>query len=84
MLQDALLDLTNRGDIVIDPFLGSRSTLIAVDKSSRVCHGVEVDPLYVDLTMRRYEARTGRRAVLVETGEPFDGLAARRQRNYRT
>jgi DNA modification methylase len=59
MLEDALLDLTNRGDIVIDPFLGSGSTLIAAEKTGRVCRGVEIDPLYVDVILRRYEAATG-------------------------
>jgi DNA modification methylase len=78
MLEDALLDLTNRGDIVIDPFLGSGSTLIAADRIGRICRGVELDPPYVDVIVRRYEAATGERAVLVETGEAFDALAARR------
>ena len=78
MLEDALLDLTNRGDIVIDPFLGSGSTLIAAEKTGRVCRGVEIDPLYVDVIVRRYEAATGEAATLVETGEAFDVLAARR------
>ena len=58
MLEGALLDLTNRGDIVIDPFLGSGSTLIAADKTGRVRRGVELDPLYVDVIVRRYEAAT--------------------------
>jgi hypothetical protein len=49
MLEDALLDLSNRRDIVVDPFLGSGSTLIAADKTGRVCRGVELDPLYVDV-----------------------------------
>jgi DNA modification methylase len=49
MLQDALIDLTNRGEIVLDPFLGSGSTLIAAEKTGRVCRGVELDPLYVDV-----------------------------------
>jgi DNA modification methylase len=80
MLEDALLDLTNRRDIVIDPFLGSGSTLIAADKTGRVCRGVELDPLYVDVIVRRYEAATGNPAVLIETGEAFDVLAARRAR----
>jgi DNA modification methylase len=75
MLEDALLDLTNRGDIVIDPFLGSGSTLIAADNTGRVCRGVELDPLYVDVTIRRYEAATGDAAALVETGEAFEPLA---------
>jgi DNA modification methylase len=78
MLEDALLDLTNRGDIVIDPFFGSGSSLIAADKTGRVCRGVELDPLYVDVIVRRYEAATGARAVLIETGETFEALAARR------
>ena len=78
MLEDALLDVSNRGDIVIDPFLGSGSTLIAADKTGRVCRGVELDPLYVDVIVRRYEAATSNRAVLIETGEIFEALAVRR------
>jgi DNA modification methylase len=78
MLQDALLDLTNRGDIVIDPFLGSGSTLIAADKTRRVCRGIELDPLYVDVIVRRYEAATGAPAFLDGTGETFAALAVRR------
>jgi DNA modification methylase len=80
MLEDALLDLTNRGDLVIDPFLGSGSTLIAAEATGRLCRGVELDPLYVDLIIRRYEAATGDPAVLVETGETFQALGARRGR----
>jgi DNA methylase len=53
-------DLTNRGDIVIDPFLGSGSTLIAAKAAGR---GVELDPLYVDVIVRRYEAATGHPAA---------------------
>ena len=80
MLEDALLDLTNRGDLVIDPFLGSGSTLIAAEATGRVCRGVELDPLYVDVIIRRYEAATGNQAVLVETEETFQALGARRGR----
>jgi DNA modification methylase len=79
MLEDALLDVTNRGEIVLDPFLGSGSTLIAADKISRICRGVELDPLYVDVIVRRYEALTGNAAVTAETGETFEALAARRR-----
>jgi DNA modification methylase len=75
MLVDALLDLTDRGDIVMDPFLGSGSTLIAAEKTNRICRGVELDPLYVDVIIRRYEAATRKTAVLVETGETFGELA---------
>jgi hypothetical protein len=78
MLEDALLDMSNRGDIVIDPFLGSGSTLLAAERTGRRCCGVELDPLYVDVILRRYEAVTGRPAVLEDTGEPFAELALRR------
>jgi DNA modification methylase len=78
MLEDALLDLTNRGDIVIDPFLGSGSTLVAADATGRVCCGVELDPLYVDVIIRRHQAATRGLGVLVETGETFEAAAARR------
>jgi hypothetical protein len=61
-----------------DRFLGSGSTLIAADRTGRVCRGVEVDPVYVDVIVRRYEAAIGNQAVLDEIGRPFDALAARR------
>jgi DNA modification methylase len=79
MLVDALLDVTARGDIALDPFLGSGSTLIAAERTGRRCHGVEIDPLYIDVIIRRYEAETGREAVLEGTGETFAALAARRR-----
>ena len=72
MLQDALLDLTHRGDIVLDPFLGSGSIMVAAERTGRVCRGVELDPLYVDVIVRRYEGMTGNDAILVKTGEAFD------------
>lgn len=77
MLEDALLDLTHRGDFVLDPFLGSGSTLIASENTGRICRGVE---LYVDVIVRRYEAASGEAAVLVETGETFEDLEQRRPR----
>ncbi len=80
MLEDALLDLTNRDEIVIDPFLGSGSTLIAAHNTGRVCRGMELDPLYVDVIISRYQALTGDDAVLAETGETFGMVAARREK----
>ena len=80
MLQDALIDLTNRGEIVLDPFLGSGSTLVAAENTGRACRGVELDPLYVDVIVRRFEAVTGLEAVYLETGETFSALAVRRER----
>jgi hypothetical protein len=83
MLADALLDLSNRGDFVIDPFLGSGSTLIAADKIGHVSRGVDLDSLYVEVIMRQYAAATGNPAVLIETGEAFDALAREGQGRQR-
>jgi DNA modification methylase len=65
---------------VLDPFLGSGSTLIAAEKSSRVCRGVELDPLYIDVIIRRFEAITGKSATLEDSGETFTELTERRAR----
>ena len=78
MLADALLDLTQRDEIVLDPFLGSGSTLIAAHQTGRICRGIEIDPLYVDLIVRRYQEVTSATATLEDTGESFAALAQRR------
>jgi len=56
------------------------TTLIAPDRTKRVCRGVELDPLYIDVIIRRYDAATGNPAILIETGETFEPLSARRAR----
>jgi DNA modification methylase len=78
MLVDALFDLTNRREIVLDPFLGSGSTLIAAERTGRCCRGIELDPLYIDVILRRYQRETGESAVLEATGETFDELRENR------
>jgi hypothetical protein len=55
----------SREPIVLDPFLGSGSTLMAAEKARRTCRGVEIDPLYVDVVLRRFEAATGIKPLLV-------------------
>jgi DNA modification methylase len=80
MLEDALFDMTERGDTVLDPFLGSGSTLIACEKTGRHCRGLELDPRYVEVILRRYEALTKQPAVLESTGETVAEIAERRQR----
>jgi len=71
LIADAMLDCSKRGDLVLDSFLGSGSTLIAAEKLGRVCYGVELDPLYVDTAIRRWQQQTGRKAIHAESGEPF-------------
>ena len=77
MIADVLRDVTTRGDVVLDTFLGSGSTLMAAHETGRICCGVELDPLYVDVAIRRWQNAMGRDAVLTETGEPFNDVAQR-------
>lgn len=76
LVADAILDCTKRGSIILDPFLGSGSTLIAAEKTGRVCYGMDLDPLYVDLAVRRWQSWTGRQAVNSLSGEFFDAIEA--------
>jgi DNA modification methylase len=78
LVADAILDVTRRGDIVLDPFLGSGATLMACERTGRRCHGFELDPLYCDVIVRRWQAYTGGLARLESTGEAFDAAAAAR------
>jgi DNA modification methylase len=77
MIADALRDVTRRGELVLDVFLGSGSTLIAAEETGRVCIGVELDSAYVDVAIRRWQKRTGKDAVHAVTGETFDVIAER-------
>lgn len=72
MVKDAILDSSNRGDIILDPFLGSGTTLIAAHQTGRRGYGMELDPLYVDTIIRRWQNLTGEQAVLTQTGKLFD------------
>lgn len=76
--EDAILDVTGRGEIVLDAFLGSGTTLAACEKTGRLCRGIELDPRFVDVSVRRWEALTGKEAVLAETGESFAEVVRRR------
>ena len=69
------IDCSARGDRVLDPFLGSGSTLIAAERTGRICHGIELDPLYVDTAIRRWQRHTGDYAVQAVTGRRFDDIA---------
>lgn len=76
MVADVLLDASCRGELVLDAFLGSGTTLMAAERVGRVCYGLELDPIYVDTVIRRWQAWTGEHAVLSSTGESFDALQA--------
>lgn len=78
LVADAILDSTARGDIVLDGFLGSGSTLIAAERVGRSCVGLEIDPVYVDVIIRRWQSITGDGARHTVTGRPFSELEAER------
>lgn len=75
LVADAIRDCTRRGEIVLDPFAGSGTTLIAAEICGRGARLIEYDPLYCDAIVRRYEQFTGKQAVLVRTGHTFEEVS---------
>jgi len=75
MVADAILDCSGRGDVVLDGFLGSGTTVIAAERTGRRCCGLELDPAYVDTIVRRWQALTGGSARHAVGGRSFDDLA---------
>ena len=71
LIWDAILDVSKREDIVLDSFLGSGSTLIACEKAHRLCYGIELEPLYVDTTIRRWQELTGKEAIRESDGKSY-------------
>ncbi len=76
LVADALLDCSARSDVVLDSFLGSGSTLLAAERIGRICYGIELDPLYVDVAIRRWQQQTGERAIHTVSGKCFDEKVA--------
>lgn len=78
LVADIIKDCTHRGDLVLDPFAGSGTTLIAAEKTGRRAALLEIDPLYCDVIVRRWQTFTGSRAVCANTGRTFDDHKAMR------
>ena len=78
LIANAIRDCSKRGEIVLDAFGGSGSTLIAAEKTGRSARLIEYDPLYCDTIVRRWETYTGKRATLTVTGQSFEDLAEAR------
>ena len=76
MVADAILDCSGRGEVVLDGFLGSGTTIIAAERTGRRCYGLEIDPVYVDTIIRRWQAFTGDSARHAATGRGFSSLEA--------
>jgi len=74
LVSDAIMDVSARGDIVLDPFLGSGTTVIAAERTGRVCYGMELDPQYVDTAIRRWQSLTGLSATHGTSNRNFNEL----------
>lgn len=83
MVADAMLDCSNRGDIILDPFLGSGTTLVAAHRTGRVGAGIEIDRLYVDTALRRLGEASGLPIVHAD-GRSFEDVVAERRSQRRT
>ena len=77
LVADAIRDATRRRGVVIDTFLGAGTTIMAAEETGRTCIGIECDPLYVDLAIRRWQHLTKLKAVHADRCEAFDDVAAR-------
>jgi DNA methylase len=78
LVADAMRDCSRRGDIVLDPFMGSGTTILAAERVGRRGYGIDLDPLHVDVAVRRWQAFMKRDAVLAGTNTTFDEVAAAR------
>jgi len=78
LVSDAILDTTKRNDIVLDPFCGSGTTILAAERTGRHGCGIEIDPLYVDTAVERWERMTGKQARHA-TGQTFADIKAERR-----
>jgi DNA modification methylase len=74
LVEDAIKDVTPRKALVLDPFLGSGTTLLAAERSGRLAAAIELDPAYVDVAIKRWEAMTDKAAVHIESGLTFEKL----------
>jgi DNA modification methylase len=78
LVADAIRDCSKRGHLVLDPFCGSGTILIAAEKTGRCARASELDPAYVDVAIRRWEQFTGKQARLAPMGETFEEMSEAR------
>lgn len=84
LIVEAIKDGTRRNDIVVDPFAGSGSTIIAAERARRIGYGIELEPRYVDIIVRRWEAMSGHTAVYQTSGATFGEMLATKGANTKT
>jgi DNA modification methylase len=81
LVADAIKGCSRRGGLVLDPFCGSGTILIAAERTGRKARALEIDPTYVDVAVRRWQAYTGKTAVLAGSGDTFETVAEQRSAN---
>jgi DNA modification methylase len=74
LISDAILDVTRRGNVVLDGFLGSGTTLLAAEQTGRVGYGCEISPQYVEVAIKRFQAISDKSVIHEQTGLPFETL----------
>jgi len=79
LMRRPILNHTERGDRVYDPFLGSGTTLMAAEQTERACYGLEIDPRYIDVIVRRWQEFSGNTATLAGADQAFEQVRAARQ-----
>ncbi|WP_430648599.1 DNA-methyltransferase [Bradyrhizobium manausense] len=78
MVEDAIRDCSRRKGRILNPFLGLGTTLVAAERTGRTSYGIEIDPRYCDVALRRLKTVCGLEATLSSTGEAFEQAASRR------
>ena len=81
LMRRPILNHTKRGELVYEPFLGSGTTLAAAELTDRVCLGIELDPRYVDVVVKRWQALSGKKAKLDGDGRTFEQIAKERKQS---
>ena len=78
LVADAIKDCSRRGGLVLDPFCGSGTILIAAERTGHKARALEIDPTYVDVAVGRWQSYTGRSAVLAGSGKTFEAIEEQR------
>jgi DNA modification methylase len=78
LIADAIRDCSHRKGLILDPFAGSGTVVVAAERTGRRARAIELDPKYVDVAIQRWQRVTGREAVLAATGQPWDLVRAER------
>ena len=80
LIADAIRDCSHRKGIILDPFAGSGTVLVAAERTGRHARAIELDPQYVDVAIQRWQRLTGKQAILAATGQTWEALRAERER----